>query len=744
MPTIQEIRQKYPQYKDMSDEQLAHGLHDKYYADMPFDDFASRIGLKSQTPATQEPVPQPRSTWDDIKRQAALGVRNVTEGAMALPSIASDAVKGVGNAALALEDKLRGSNQYTVTLDDGSKVVRQSPRFGSTMQELDQGLTNAGLPQPQNRTEEVAGTLTRGLAGVGSGLGLGGALAGSSSPVVSGIGNVLESRPLVQTLGAVTGGLSSEAAKEAGAGQTGQTIAGLAGGMAPGFIGSGAPMSVRGVFRGGEQGRQQVADNLQTFERVGATPTVGQATQGRATQGLESLLSRTPGAAGRMTAKAETQAQDLSDSIEQRAAQLMKKTSGEQAGRQIEKSIRGEGGFMDRFKAQQGKLYDQLDEHVPKDTRVDVTNTKEALQALNADIPGAPAVSEFFKNAKIKGIEAALKSDTEGLSSIKANPEYADAFKNANLSKEDAGLLNDFLVDGKLPYEALKKLRTLVGNEITDSNLASDVPRSKWKALYGALSSDMGKAVEGNPKAQAAWIRANNYTKAGMARIDSIESVIDKNGGPEAIFRAATANTKEGASTLRAVMQSVDDSGKKMISATVLRRLGIAKPGAQNELGEKFSTETFLTNWNNLSKEAKATLFDRYGPKFRDDIDQIAKVTSNLREGSKVFRNPSGTEQASAQAATVGGFAISALTGQYKTAAGIASIAGLANLNARLMTNPNFVRWLAQSTKHPLAHTPSMINSLAQRARDTGDEDLAKAAALLEQNYGKDDKNKNR
>lgn len=741
MPTIAEVRQKFPQYNDLTDDQLAHGLHDKYYADMPFDQFASKIGLDS---APQPSAPTQRTALQEVGHQAGLGVRNITEGVLGLPALASDAVKGIGNAALSLEDKIRGSNKYTVTLDDGTKVERQSPRFGSTLGEIDQGLTQVGLPQPENRTEQISGTLQRGLAGAATGIGLGGSLANSASPVASGVGTVLQSRPAVQAAGAVTGGLSAEAAKEAGAGELGQFAAGLAGGMAPGFVGSGAPMTVRGAFRGGEEGRQQVANNLQSFEKVGTTPTVGQATEGRATRGLESLLSRTPGAAGRLTQKAEMQADDLSAAIEKRASQLMQKTSGEKAGRAIDKSIRGEGGFIENFKAQQKKLYDALDEHVPQNTRVDVSNTREALKALNADIPGAPAVSEFFKNAKIKGIEAALKSDTEGVSSVRANPEYADAFKNAKLSKEDQGLVEDFLVDGKLPYEALKKLRTLVGNEISDSTIASDVPRSKWKALYGALSEDMGKAVEGNPKAQAAWLRANNYTKAGMARIEAIDSVVDKSGGPEAIFRAATSNTREGATTLRAVMQSVDDQGKKMISATVLRRLGIAKPGAQNELGEKFSTETFLTNWNNLSKEAKATLFDRYGPKYRDDIDQIAKVTSNLREGSKVFRNPSGTEQASAQAATVGGFAISALTGQYKTAAGIASIAGLANLNARLMTNPNFVRWLAQSTKHPLAHTPSMINSLAQRARDSGDEDLAKAAALLEQNYRENQKKNQR
>lgn len=48
MPTIAEVRQKYPQYADMSDDQLGQALHKKYYSDMPFTDFASKIGLGKQ------------------------------------------------------------------------------------------------------------------------------------------------------------------------------------------------------------------------------------------------------------------------------------------------------------------------------------------------------------------------------------------------------------------------------------------------------------------------------------------------------------------------------------------------------------------------------------------------------------------------------------------------------------------------------------------------------------------------
>jgi len=467
--------------------------------------------------------------------------------------------------------------------------------------------------------------------------------------------------------------------------------------------------------------------------------------------------------------------------------------------------VRGEGGFIERFKAEQSRLYDKLDKFVPSDKRVSVENTKRVLAELNAEIDGARNVSQLFINSRIRGIENALKADLaeptdEALALAKAQGDVAalersraqamqeagkfQAFSQSqkvladqfspvpgqprfpgrysphperaaegaeaanealNIAKQRLSTLNTMkarvaeleeiaaTTDGKLPFEAIKKLRTLVGNEISDATLASDVPRSKWKALYAALSDDMGEAVAGSAEGRAAWKRANNYTRAGLSRIQAIESVVDKNGGPEAIFRAATSNTRDGATTLRAVMQSLDKEGQKTVSATVLRRLGIANPSNQDDLGEQFSTSTFLTNWNKLSPEAKRTLFDRYGPKFRQDMDQIAKVAANLRAGSEVFRNLSGTSRQQALWSTTGGFALSVLTGQLQFAAGIAGGVTGANLTARLFTNPRFVRWLAQSTKHPRAMAPSMINTLAQEARKTGDEDLAEAAALLQQ-----------
>lgn len=54
MPTIAEVREKFPQYADLSDQQLAEGLHKRFYSDLPFNEFAQKIGY-SQGDQTQAP-----------------------------------------------------------------------------------------------------------------------------------------------------------------------------------------------------------------------------------------------------------------------------------------------------------------------------------------------------------------------------------------------------------------------------------------------------------------------------------------------------------------------------------------------------------------------------------------------------------------------------------------------------------------------------------------------------------------
>lgn len=295
------------------------------------------------------------------------------------------------------------------------------------------------------------------------------------------------------------------------------------------------------------------------------------------------------------------------------------------------------------------------------------------------------------------------------------------------------------MADNRLPYQALTKLRTLVGRELDNYSLADSVPRDKWKALYGALTRDM-EAAATTPQAKQAWSRANAYYAARSKRIDNIAHVVDKSGGPEAVYRAAFGNTKEGATTLRSVMQSLPKEAQSEVSASFIRRMGRATGSQQNADGDVFSMETFLTNWANMSPEAKRVLFDRHGLGFRQDMDKIARMADRIREGSAVFRNTSGTgrlisliTQSAGAASTAGGLLGTGRPGA--AAAVLATAAGgaaLANGVSRLMTSPGFVRWVAKNGEKPIGELIPQARLLREIAEREDNKDLDAFADQLE------------
>lgn len=709
---------------------------------------------------TVTPEAEP-SLLDQLKRSSAGALRSVAHGVASIPGIINDPIVNSLNWA------------------EGKVGIDPKYRFGTASQAADYLMSKARVPEytAQTPTERVVNNIEEGMGSALGTMGTGALLKGASNGVTSSIGDMLTQNAGGQVASAATGAGAAGIAREKGVGTAGQIAAGLIGGVTPATIEAAGAGAVRTAIRGGEAGRQTVENNLKAFETAGTTPTVGQATQSRTLQSAESLLAKAPGSSGVMQQAAENQADQASQGIDALADQLSKVRDPAGAGRTIERGISGAGGFMDRFRQESGALYDKLDNYIPADKRIDVSNTMQVLPELNPTIPGAPATSKLFQNARIRGIEEGLKTDTGGPDAALTRPEVqakaddlAQALGNNNAAIEssnaagkqavdEANLLRDgtqkqtftpsqplsqdeiqanikqlasTMVDGKLPYEALKKLRTLVGNEMSNNSLVSDVPRSKWTALYGALSKDLqGAAQDAGPQAQQAWSRANAYYRAGSNRIDTIANVVDKSGGPEAIFNAATSGTRDGATTLRSVMQSLQPDEQKVLASVMVRRLGRATPGAQNATGDAFSMSSYLTNWNRLSPDAKKALFGRFGPKFSQDMDHLATMADNVRSGSKVFANPSGTATTAANIAAWTSMIGSLASGQVHTAATIGAGVGGANLIARVMTNPRFVGWLARQTRLGIPPQLANVANLRNMAQEHDDPDLKAMADLV-------------
>ena len=156
-------------------------------------------------------------------RQLELASRNVVEGALTLPSMAANALGGVSNYIMDLTDRVIGNDA----------PEEEKFRFIDQAQNIHDTLTRLGVPEPETETEKLISKITQTGVAAGTGMGLGGVLAKSASPVTAGVGKSLGAAPVAQLAGSVTGPVAGEVAEAAGAGPVVQTVAEIAGGVAP-------------------------------------------------------------------------------------------------------------------------------------------------------------------------------------------------------------------------------------------------------------------------------------------------------------------------------------------------------------------------------------------------------------------------------------------------------------------------------------------------------------------------------
>lgn len=196
-------------------------------------------GLADQwdaTPATAPTAPQQQaaqpSFLDQLGHQLGLTARAGVTGVTALPAM-------VGNAL--------NSGVNLVTGGINSATGSHIPQLEMPSNVIQQRMDAAGFSKPQNATERVVNAATSGMAAVPTGMGLGGVLSGSASPVAAAVGNGLQAAPGMQMFGAAGAGAGSQGAAELGLNPWWQLGAGVLGGAAGVVGGSGLTAAARGI-----------------------------------------------------------------------------------------------------------------------------------------------------------------------------------------------------------------------------------------------------------------------------------------------------------------------------------------------------------------------------------------------------------------------------------------------------------------------------------------------------------------
>lgn len=650
----------------------------------------------ASAPSAAPSAPQ-RTLGESAARGFGIGVRGVVQGLTDLPATLTD-------------------NLVAKPINAGLNAVMgegNGPRLKMLGESTNDLLTKAGLPVAETASERVVQDINRGGASAVGGIATGAGLSNAAGAVTQAVGKTMAAAPLTQVASGAAGQGAAAVTREGGGGEGAQLVANVAGSLAPSVVPFAMQTAVRGALRGGEAGRQRVADNIATFEAAsGTVPTMGQATQSRSLQAAETGLSNVIGGSGIMARRGEAQAKALEDSVQQLSQQLAPNATGWGAGEAITKGV---NAFKDSVKTTQKELYGKLDNFIPPTTPVSVNRTQEALKALNEGIDGAPNLSQFFRNAKIGNIERAMLKDVEG----------------ATLANIAPGMSSTGVAPtaGQLPYQAIQKLRTLVGQEISENSLTSDVPRSKWRALYAALSDDLGTAAEqAGPQAQQAWSRANQYTKASIQRLDQLETIVNREA-PERVFKAATSGLSDGGTQINRLMKSMPEENRREVAAAVLQRLGRAKNSAQNEMGDAFSSETFLTNLAAMSLPARRALFSNSGfPGLEEKVMTMGRMAANRREGAQVFSNPSGTARQTNLTAWGSGLAAALATGSPHGITLALGIPTASAIGAKVLTSPSTVRFAAGKTVLDQSAAPA---TLAAAARQSTEDEKARNRARL-------------
>ncbi len=489
--------------------------------------------------------------------------------------------------------------------------------------------------------------------------------------------------PTTTTQGVIQSLGSSTAAQDVGygalsgaGGEIGEQVGGTPGKIIGSVVAPMAPALVAGsakrLFTGVGQERQKFVSNVDDYFSAGAEkPSVGQLKESQTVQQLEKVLGSVP-SGGPFRRAFDQTSRGIKNRLTNIADDISKTVGEEEAGQAIKRGLGGKGGFVDRFTARSGKLWDAVDNGIGLDTNVSINNVKQTLD----DVVRDNALTDKVNNPILRE----LKQSVQDIDSI--------------------------------DYKSLADFRSLIGRKLGNIELVSDIPKADLKRVYGAITEDIGIAASQavkkdssgravasiGDKVAADFARANKYTSSGHKRINDFLASVNKKVNMDDVFNAVTRGS-EGVKKINSFKRSLTKSEWDVVASNMIRKLGKPPPGSRSadelqNFPDEFSIAQFVTDWNKLGKVKSAAFSgsDKLNT-YRNDLDKIAAVAGKLKLAGKEGANPSGTGQSVATLAA----GASVFTRDPTVIGSVIGLMGANNIGARLMTNPKFVRWLASN-----------------------------------------------
>ena len=422
-------------------------------------------------------------------------------------------------------------------------------------------------------------------------------------------------------------------------------IGGVASGLTFGAI-KGAGIGLKSAKKGVQKLFNVNSQAVKEFAEAGITPTVADVSESNTVKSIQKFLEKTPGASGKIELARKTAVSDIEKKLGKIA--IYPEVSKQQAGEVIQE---GAQRYVDRFKNISSKLYNKLDKYVAQDEMIDISNTTNLL--INQ-------IDEFAKT-----------------------PELANIINKS----EGGNILGKIIKDsdtynGKIPYNSLKKYRSLIGASIGDKFKVGDADRQLLKGMYSTLSEDMQSAFANKgDDALKSFNKANEFYKAGVDKIESQLTKVINSKIPEDVYRNAISGTRLGGTKINSLMKGLEPKEKDIVRSQVIKQLGY------KDAEGAFNPAKFFTEFNKISSEAKNAIFNT---EQKTSLNGLMRVISRLKDVDARGNFSNTTSHALLPMLGVGA---------WFQPVGIASAIGTANVSARLLTSPKFVNWLTSGVK---------------------------------------------
>ncbi len=665
MTTLADIRQKYPQYGDMSDGQLADALHEKFYSDMPRPEFDAKIGFDPLADEARQNLTamkgdlRPARPGDEISRDTVLPFRE-TMGPDGKP-VREFAVPG-----LIMEPVRAAERLFTRGTAPGAVPMHQAPReigeqfIGDVMAAGSAAIPATRVPSVTTAT----GPLLNRLATADEAFG----------PRISGPAHL-----------------------DAALGRDAPP----------------APVATRPVLGGSPRDELLAAAERQGIELPAALASDSHLVRGTAGVIKESPLGGTP------IVNAMRQALDQ---IEQRRQQQIDRLGGASAagaGQTARDQIAD--WINNRSRAEAESIYAMVDVVADLSTPVPLQALRDTLSAIEARARGmrqeTPAIVQRFR---------AAADDPVGLDydRIKDLRTQVGLMREGQKIGPQAGIDDAALgqIYGALTDDMARSIRE-AGKQMARENMRDPAQRRALRDIRGI--SRVTKTVEDSHIENTArmaddWrIAADERFESEIAsKRDALRKIVGKEGDatPEAIVQRvrnyASARGSADIGRLQSVMGVLDESGKNEMRAAILAQIGETKDG--------FSPAVFRTEMGKFSPAGRQLLF---GPELTQVLDDIGTISQRFEQVAKLG-NPSGTGRVvafgglgtAAGASVAAGTAIPILA----AAAGIVGTYALARMLARPATARAVKDFAERYSQASLTRNEAAMQAATAALREAG------------------------